>query len=44
MKSKKKLRSFFKSLRFRLIIVLVIFGIVPGFALRIGLLRAYEST
>ena len=43
MKSKKKLRSFFKSLRFRLIIVLVIFGIVPGFALRIGLLRAYES-
>ena len=43
MKSKKKLRRFFKSLRFRLIIVLVIFGIVPGFALRIGLLRAYES-
>ena len=43
MKSKKKLRSFFKSLRFRVIIVLVIFGIVPGFALRIGLLRAYES-
>ncbi len=43
MKSKKKLRSFFKSLRFRLIVVLVIFGIVPGFALRIGLLRAYES-
>lgn len=43
MKSKKKLRSFFKSLRFRLIIVLVIFGIMPGFALRIGLLRAYES-
>ena len=43
MKSKKKLRSFFKSLRFRLIIVLVIFGIMPGFALRIGLLRAYEN-
>ena len=43
MKSKKKLRSFLKSLRFRLIVVLVIFGIVPGFALRIGLLRAYES-
>lgn len=43
MKSKKKLRSFFKSLRFRLIITLVIFGLVPGFALRMGLLRAYES-
>lgn len=43
MKSKKKLRNFLKSLRFRLIVVLVIFGIVPGFALRIGLLRAYES-
>lgn len=43
MKSKKKLRSFLKSLRFCLIVVLVIFGIVPGFALRIGLLRAYES-
>ncbi len=43
MKSKKKLRSFVKSLRFRLIITLVIFGLVPGFALRMGLLRAYES-
>ncbi len=43
MNSKKKLRSFFKSLRFRLVITLVIFGIVPGLAVRTGLLRAYES-
>ena len=43
MKSKKKLRSVVKSLRFRLIVVLIIFGVLPGFALRIGLLRAYEN-
>lgn len=42
MKSKKKLRNFFKSLRFRLIVAFIIFGILPGTALRIGLLRAYE--
>ena len=43
MKSKKKLRNFFKSLRFRLVIAFVIFGMLPGIALRIGLLRGYES-
>lgn len=43
MKSKKKLRNFFKSLRFRLVIAFIIFGIIPGIALRIGLLRGYES-
>ena len=43
MKSKKKLRNFFKSLRFRLVIAFVIFGTLPGIALRIGLLRGYES-
>ena len=43
MKSKKKLRNFFKSLRFRLIIAFVIIGMLPGIALRIGLLRGYES-
>lgn len=42
MKSKKKLRNFFKSLRFRLVIAFIIFGILPGTALRIGLLRGYE--
>lgn len=42
MKSKKKLRNFFKSLRFRLVVAFIIFGILPGTALRIGLLRAYE--
>lgn len=43
MKSKKKLRNFFKSLRFRLVIAFLIFGMLPGIALRIGLLRGYES-
>ena len=43
MKSKKKLRNFFKSLRFRLVIAFVIFGMLPGIALRIGLLKGYES-
>lgn len=43
MKSKKKLRNFFKSLRFRLIIAFVIFGLLPGIALRIGLIRGYEN-
>lgn len=43
MKSKKKLRNFFKSLRFRLVIAFIIFGMLPGIALRIGLLRGYES-
>ena len=43
MKSKKKLRNFFKSLRFRLVIAFVIIGMLPGIALRIGLLRGYES-
>lgn len=43
MKSKKKVRNFFKSLRFRLVIAFVIFGMLPGIALRIGLLRGYES-
>lgn len=42
MKSKKKLRNFFKSLRFRLVIAFIIFGILPGTVLRIGLLRGYE--
>lgn len=43
MKSKKKLRNFFKSLRFRLIIAFIIFGLLPGIALRIGLIRGYEN-
>ena len=43
MKSKKKVRNFFKSLRFRLVIAFIVFGMLPGIALRIGLLRGYES-
>ena len=43
MKPKKKLRNFFKSLRFRLVVAFVIFGMLPGIALRIGLLRGYEN-
>lgn len=43
MKSKKKLRKFFKSLRIRLIIAFVIIGVLPGIALRIGLIKGYEN-
>ena len=43
MKSKKKLRKFFKSLRIRLIIAFVIIGVLPGIALRIGLIKGSEN-
>lgn len=43
MKFKDKLRGSIRSLRFRLIVVLVVFAIIPGLVLRIGLLRAYET-
>lgn len=43
MKSKKKLRYFFKSLRVRLVIVFIIFGMLPCIAVQIGLLRGYET-
>ncbi len=38
-----KLFSFLKSLRFRIFLLILIFGIAPGFALRAGLLYAYEK-
>lgn len=43
MKQKKKLRNFLKSLRFRLIIVFLFIGLLPGIALRVGLVKAYEN-
>lgn len=43
MKPKKKLRNFLKSLQFRLIIAFIIVGMLPGFAIRIGLIRGYEN-
>lgn len=39
----KSLIGFFKSLRFRIFILLLVFAIAPGFVLRAGLLRAYET-
>ena len=38
----KKLRYWFKSLRFQIFLLLLIFGIAPGFFLRAGFLSAYE--
>ena len=43
MKSKKKLRKFLKSLRFRLVTAFIFFGMLPGIALRIGIIRGYEK-
>lgn len=43
MKSKKKLRKFLKSMRFRLVIVFIFFGMLPGIVLSTGLVRGYEN-
>lgn len=43
MKSKKKLRKFLKSMRFRLVIIFIFFGMLPGIALSIGIVRGYEN-
>ena len=39
----KTVISYFKSLKFRIFISLIVFGIAPGFSLRAGILSAYES-
>lgn len=39
----KNLTVFFKSLRFRLMISLILFGVIPSLALRFGILNSYES-
>ncbi len=40
---KKKIQRFLKSLRFRIFLMILLFGIAPGYVLRAGLLSAYES-
>lgn len=39
----KKVLTLVKSLRFRILLMILLFGIAPGFALRAGLLSAHES-
>ena len=39
----KTVISYFKSLKFRIFVLLIVFGIAPGFLLRAGILSAYES-
>ena len=35
--------SYLKSLKFRILLIILFFGIVPGFALRVGVIYAYEN-
>ncbi len=39
----KNVTVFFKSLRFRVLLLLVLFGIIPSLALRFGILNSYEQ-
>ena len=39
----KTVISYFKSLKYRMFLLLIVFGIAPGFSLRAGILSAYES-
>ena len=39
----KNVINFFKSLKFRLILFLILFGIVPGIVLKVGIVMTYES-
>ncbi|MCI9416262.1 MAG: cell wall metabolism sensor histidine kinase WalK [Eubacterium sp.] len=41
--SKKKFRDFFKSLKFRLVLLFLVIGILPMIVLRIGILNSYEQ-
>lgn len=43
MSNKKLFRKFFKSLRFRLILLFLIIGMTPAFVLRTGILHSYEK-
>lgn len=39
----KKITGFIKSLRVRLIVLFILFGVVPGILLRVGMLNSYEK-
>ena len=39
----KNFINFFKSLKFRLILFLILFGIVPGIVLKVGIVKTYED-
>lgn len=39
----KKLTDFLKSLKFRLVLLCILIGIVPGILLRVGMLSSYEN-
>ncbi len=41
--SKKKFRDFFKSLKFRLVLLFLVIGILPMIVLRIGILNSYAK-
>ena len=41
--TKRRIITFLKSLRFRLIIIFMILGILPGMLLRAGMLKSYEK-
>lgn len=43
MSGKKIFRKFFKSLKFRLILLFLIIGVIPSIILRVSVLKAYES-
>ncbi len=43
MKRKKKIRDYFKSLKFRLLLVLLLFGLVPMFVMQFFVIRGYEK-
>ena len=43
MKRKKKIRDYFKSLKFRLLLVLLLFGIVPMLTMQFFVIRGYEK-
>lgn len=39
----KKIQRFLKSLRFRLLLLCILLGIIPGILLRLGMLNSYET-
>lgn len=43
MNKKKSIRKYFKSLKFRLIVLFMLLGILSGAAVRFGLIKAYEK-
>lgn len=40
---KRKIRDFVKSLKFRLVLICMIVGIVSGYVIRVGILQSYEK-